>query len=191
VTAIEAYPLRWPDGWPRTKWPQQSRYELNFARARDEIVRQVRLARGHNPVITTNVPLRRDGLPLANMAEPKDSGVALYWDDKDRKPRVIAIDAWRTVRENMRAVAQAIESLRTFERTGAKAVIDRVYDGFARLPEAQDAFQVLGLQRGASKERIQERYRELARQHHPDHGGSTERMAAINVAFREVVASAS
>ena len=187
---IEAYPLRWPDGWPRTKWPQQSRYELSFARARDEIVRQVRLARGHNPVITTNVPLRRDGLPLANMAEPTDSGVALYWDDKDRKPRVIAIDAWRTVRENMRAVAQAIESLRTFERTGAKAVIDRVYDGFARLPEAQDAFQVLGIQRGASRDAIVARFRDLARELHPDRGGSNETMARITAAYHEALNAA-
>lgn len=184
---IEAYPLRWPEGWPRTKWPQQSRYELSFARSRDEIVRQVKLAGGRNPVITTNIPLRRDGLPLANMSEPKDSGVALYWDDKDRKPRVIAIDAWRTVRENMRSIAQAIECLRTFDRTGAKAVIDRVYDGFARLPEAPDCWRVLGLDRGAPPERVKQRYRELASEHHPDRGGSSEVMAQINVAYREAL----
>lgn len=187
---IEAYPLRWPDGWPRTRWPQRSRYDLSFARARDEIVKQVRLAKGRNAVITTNVPLRRDGLPLANMSEPKDAGVAVYWDDKDRKPRVIAIDAWRTVRENMRAVAMAIECIRGFERTGAKAVIDRVYDGFARLPEAQDCFSVLGVSRGAPRETITARYRELAYQHHPDRGGNAETMARINVAYQQALQAA-
>lgn len=184
---IEAYPLRWPDGWARTKWPQRSRYDLSFARARDEIVRQVRLAKGRNPIITTNIALRRDGLPLANMSEPKDSGVALYWDDKDRKPRVLPIDAWKTVRENMRAVAMAIESLRTFDRTGAKAIIDRVYDGFARLPEAQDCWSVLGVERRAPKERVQQRYRELAFEHHPDRGGNAETMANINRAYAEAM----
>jgi hypothetical protein len=183
---IEAYPLRWPEGWPRTKWPRRSRYDLSFARARDEIVRQVRLAKGRETIITTNVPLRRDGLPLANMSEPKDSGVAVYWDDKDRKPRVIAIDAWATVRENMRAVAMAVESLRAFDRTGAKAVIDRVYDGFARLPEqTADCWSILGLQRGATRDAISERYRALAREHHPDRGGNAETMARINAAYHE------
>lgn len=184
---IEAYPLRWPDGWPRTKWPQQSRYDLSFARARDEIVRQVRLAKGSNVIITTNIPLRRDGLPLANMSEPKDSGVALYWDDKDRRPRVLPIDAWRTVRENMRAVAMAIESLRTFDRTGAKAIIDRVYDGFARLPEAQDCWSVLGLPKHSARDTVTARFRELSLSQHPDRGGNAEAYGRITQAYHEAI----
>lgn len=186
---IEAYPLTWPDGWPRRRDYQRnrSRYEVTFIRARDELARQLKLMRGRDVVISTNVPLRRDGLPLANMSEPKDPGVAAYWTDKKGKPRVIACDAWRTVRENLRAVGLAVESLRQIERTGATEILERAFAGFARLPAAADCWTILGIHRGATRERINERYRELARQNHPDHGGSAETMARVNAAYHEAV----
>ena len=86
---IEAYPLTWPDGWPRRKPHQRNRskYEVTFLRARDELVRELNAGRARHVVISTNIPLRRDGLPLANMREPEDPGVAVYWDDKAGKDR--------------------------------------------------------------------------------------------------------
>lgn len=188
---IEAYPLAWPDGWPRRDSSRRtgSRYEVSFLRARDELARQLKLAGARHPVISTNVPLRRDGLPLANMAEPKDPGVAVYWDDRKGKARVIACDCWRTVRENLRAVGLTIEALRTIERTGASELLERAYSGFARLPAAPDCWSVLGLSKGTPTERVSDRYRELARQHHPDRGGNAETMSRINAAYQEAITS--
>lgn len=184
---IEAYPLTWPDGWPRrNRWQRNaSKYEVTFIRARDELLRELNAGRAKNVIISSNVPLRRDGLPLANMREPEDPGVAIYWDDKNSKPRVIACDVWRTVRENLRAVGLAYASLRQIERTGASELLERAFSGFARLPQAADCWSILGIERGSPKSRIQDRYRELALQHHPDRGGNSETMARINQAFRE------
>ncbi|MEX2236512.1 MAG: J domain-containing protein [Dehalococcoidia bacterium] len=47
----------------------------------------------------------------------------------------------------------------------------------------RDPFEVLGLPSSATRDEVRARYRELARQHHPDAGGGTERMAEINSAY--------
>lgn len=195
---IEAYPLSWPDGWPRRKSHARnpSKYKTTFLKARDELVRELGAGRARHVVVSTNVPLRRDGLPLANMREPEDPGVAVYWDDKQGKARVIACDAWRTVRENLRAVGLAYASLRQIERTGASELLERAFQGFARLPEAKDdrdCWSILGEDLRPQQSdwtpmpRVIERYRELARLHHPDHGGSTAKMAEINRAYQEAI----
>ncbi|MCC5611521.1 J domain-containing protein [Nostoc sp. CHAB 5834] len=44
---------------------------------------------------------------------------------------------------------------------------------------------MLGVSPGASDEEVREGYRKLARQHHPDNGGSDEQMAAINAAYEQ------
>lgn len=187
---IEAYPLTWPDGWPRRKSYQRNSgsYKVTFMRARDELVRELGAGRARHVVISSNIPLRRDGLPLANMREPEDPGVAVYWDDKQGKARVIACDVWRTVRENIRAVGLAYASLRQIERTGASELLERAFSGFARLPAAADCWSILGISGpGAAKDAITARFRELARHHHPDHGGSAETMARINAAYHEAI----
>lgn len=186
---IEAYPLAWPDGWPRRPSHQRSasKYEVTFLRARDELARQLKLAGGRDVVISTNIPLRRDGLPLANMREPNDPGVAVYWTDRKRRPRVIACDHWRTARENLRAVGITVESLRSIERAGATELLERAFSGFARLPEAATCWSVLGLSGPTARHEVDARYRELARQHHPDRGGNHETMARLNLAYQEAV----
>lgn len=186
---IDAHPLAWPDGWKRT--PSHSRhrskYKVTFLKARDDLARQLRMLSRYSSdvVISTNVPLRRDGLPLANMREPEDPGVAAYWVDKKGKQRVIACDAWQTVRENLRAVGLAVEALRTIERAKASEILDRAYTGFAALPPqggSTDWPSVLSIPRGATREEVELRYRELARLHHPDRGGDAAMMSRINAA---------
>jgi hypothetical protein len=46
--------------------------------------------------------------------------------------------------------------------------------------------RTLGLCTCASVEEIRSRYRALAMQHHPDHGGSVERMREINLAYTAI-----
>ncbi len=186
---IEAYPLAWPDGWPRRKNHQRnsSKYEVTFMRARDELVRELGAGRTRHVVISSNIPLRRDGLPLANMREPEDPGVAVYWDDKQGKARVIACDVWRTVRENIRAVGLAYASLRQIERTGASELLERAFSGFARLPAPADCWAILGLPNATDHETVKARFRQLAAQNHPDKGGNAETMARINAAYHEAL----
>lgn len=189
MALIEACPLTWPEGWPRLPDHKRasSRYEVTFLKARDHLVRQIELAGGRDIVVSTNVPLRRDGLPLANMSEPKDPGVAAYWTDRKKKPRVVACDHWRKVRDNLRAVGLTVEALRSIERAGATELLERAYSGFAALPPPADHWRILGLERGASRSTITQRYHELASINHPDKGGSNGQMARVNDAYRRAI----
>ena len=54
----------------------------------------------------------------------------------------------------------------------------------------QQAFTLLGLPVSASRRRIQRAYRQLAHQHHPDHGGSHQMMVALNAAYQLALAHA-
>jgi hypothetical protein len=190
TTTIDAYPLCWPDGWPRKQsWQRNSStYRVTFATARDSLVRELRLAHARDIVVSSNVPVRRDGLPLAGMSEPRDPGVAVYWTDTKRRPRVIACDVWRTVRENVRAVGLAVEHIRGLERTGASEILERAFSGFALLPPGGDHWTTLGLERGACADAIKRRHRDLALANHPDHvGGDGAAMARINAATQDAL----
>jgi hypothetical protein len=133
-----AFPLKWPVGWKRT--PQhkraQSRYQVTFAKGRDELLKELRLFGAKNITISTDIPVRRDGLPFVNARDPQDPGVAVYWQDRKGNARVMACDAWKTLRENVRALHQSISALRTIERAKAGEVLGRAFDGFKALPAA-------------------------------------------------------
>ncbi len=200
------FPLSWPAGWARTPAfaRKRSRYELDFARSRDAIARSLRLMGARDVTISSNVPLRRDGLPRSGTREPEDPGVAVYWLVRDASGqltrRVMACDCWRTVRENFRALALALEGMRAMERSGAAQVLDRVSQSLALAASAITAGDasnggardggaerdlhwrdVLGVRGQAiSREQLEDAYRALVRQRHPDAGGSHEAMTALN-----------
>lgn len=201
ILNIDAYPCRWPDGWERTPSHRRgtSRFGLDFVRARDDISRQLKLMGAREIVLTTNIPLRRDGLPLAGQSEPQDPAVAVYWiergtwnaqrNEQDYKRLVVACDHWRKVKENLRAVGVTIECLRALKRSGATHVIERAFMGFAALPEqaGQRSWrQVLELGDGpVSRDMLDRAYRAMALWSHPDRGGTNEGMAAVNRAYED------
>lgn len=190
---VDAYPLTWPVGWPRTPDTRRTetwRYKVSFADARDELVRSVQLLGGESVVVSSNVPTRRDGLPFASYSEPTDPGVAVYWVERIGStvtPRAIACDAWLKVRDNMRAVGLAVDGLRALRRSGASQVVERAFTGFAALPATTSSRSaphwrdVLGLRGTVTREQLDATYKRLAVEAHPDRpGGSHERMSQIN-----------
>lgn len=195
--SIKAFPLCWPEGWPRERNRASSNYKISTDAALDELLGQLRLMGARDVVVSSNVPVRTDGTMYRGdhsdrrMADP---GVAVYWSMRDPKsgqlvPRVIPCDHWHTVRENVRAVCIAVESMRALKRCGAGEIQERAFSGFARLPAAQgdDPWSVLGVKRTATRQELSERLRELTRSAHPDHGGSTERFARITSAYHEAL----
>ncbi len=195
---VDAYPLAWPLGRPRTPtWKaERAAFTVSFAVARDEIVMEVarlihgntRWRRGDDVIISTNIPLRRDGLPLANQRQPTDAGVAIYFKYKG-KQRCFACDRWKLVEHNMRAIAKTIEALRGIARWGTGDMLDAAFTGFEALPApaaARGWREVLGVEPvGGNLAAVRERYRVLAAQHHPDRGGSHAKMAEINAAWEQ------
>lgn len=185
---VEAYPLQWPILKPRT--PRQrrenSRFETSFARARDEVIHQVRLMKGTKLVISTNIALRRDGLPLAGQRQPEDPGVAVYFVDRSGDQKCISCDRWRKVEDNMWAIAKAIDALRGIQRWGTGDMVEAAFAGFTALPPAPKPSHwstVFGISPEAPTDVVNREYRILAMRHHPDRGGSHSEMTALNAAY--------
>ncbi|BDI20955.1 hypothetical protein ANSO36C_67570 (plasmid) [Nostoc cf. commune SO-36] len=76
--------------------------------------------------------------------------------------------------------------MRGMERWGVGSV-EQAFMGYQALPPQQEKkwWDVLGVSPGATEDEVREAYRKLARQHHPDNGGSADQMAAINAAYEQ------
>ncbi len=181
-----AFPLSWPVGWKRTKAPQYSRFDSpTVAKARDHILAELyRMGvPDYRVVISTNIPLRRDGLPYSNQKEPMDTGVAVYFT-LNKSPKALACDKWRTVGENLWSIAKTIEATRGIERWGS-VTMEQAFAGYTALPQkTEDSWpEVLGVAQAASMDEILLAYRTKAKTTHPDGGGSQEAFIRIQRAF--------
>lgn len=183
---IEAYPLHWPVGRPRARFRDRARFDVTLGRARDNVVHEVQLlcTRYREPglVISSNLPVRRDGLPYANASQPGDPGVAVYFTYND-KQRCFACDRWNKVEDNLQAIAKSIEALRGLARWGSGDMLEAAFAGFAALPDLSRHWSdVLEVGRNATRAQIDAAYRSLAMSRHPDTGGSVEAMSELNQA---------
>lgn len=182
MAMAEAFPLYWPEGWKRARWRTRSAFKIQgFGRVRDLLFSEIRRMGGTSVVLSSNIALRRDGLPYANTREPDDPGVAVYFTHKKRQ-MCFACDQWKTVRENAYAIAKTIEALRGIERWGASDMMERAFTGFAALPEeaSQPWRVVLNLENGAvTRDDVEASFRHLAKKFHPDMGGDRSEFEAI------------
>jgi hypothetical protein len=209
ILDADAHPLYWPEQWPRTPPSERertTRYKVTFADARDRLVHSLKLLGATEIVLSTNIPMRKDGLPRMDIAEPNDAGVAVYWvergkwnstkRDYDQIPRVIACDHWTKVRDNIRAVGLAVEALRALKRCGATQIADKAFTGFAALPAHAGATStgarpwraVFGFNGGPiTRAQIEHAYKVAVRTAHPDLGGSQDQMVEVNAAYRDAL----
>ena len=151
---IDAYPLCWPAGWHRTMAAARKRApfskkswsegagrailrELSINDGTERILGELSrmgVERG-TIVISTNLKLRLDGLPISKQNQPVDVGAAVYWvDSKTKTPRCMAIDIYDRIADNLGAIAATIEALRLIERHGGAQVLARAFTGFTALP---------------------------------------------------------
>lgn len=209
---ISAYPLQWPSGWPRTKARKPAKFgkgervgttatsngwinkrELTISdgvkRVLGELER-LNVGRG-NAIISTNVQLRLDGLPYSNTREPSDPGVAVYWRVQNKGPmKVMAVDRYDRVADNLAAIAATLEAMRAIERHGGAQILERAFTGFTALPGVPTCWDVLGVKRGSSREEIEGAFRDLAKRHHPDTGGSHDEFIRIQTAREQALSEA-
>lgn len=177
---IEAFPLVWPPGRPRTETPEFSRFRVTLSAAVADVRFEVGALGGTELVISTNMPLRRDGMPSAPRGGITDSGVAVYFTLR-KAPMCFACDRWRPIEDNMRAIAKTIDALRGIERWGSGQMVAQAFTGFTALPAPEQWWQVLKVKSTASRDEIETAYRELAWTHHPDRSDDTnDVMARIN-----------
>jgi hypothetical protein len=190
----EAFPLCWPQGWPRTPAGRRkkSKFGSNLGISQHSKLRsELRLLGATHVVISSNVAIRSDGIPYAAEGRRRydDPGVAV-WFVLDGNPRSMARDPYHTPWENVRSLVLAIEAMRSLERHGGSAMVERAFEGFAALPAPKAKrhwSDVLQVNRTATAEIIQANFRRLARDRHPDRGGSDELMAELNQAREDAL----
>jgi hypothetical protein len=186
---ITNFPLSWPLGWERTQSGKRVRSSfgrhsiINSARILEN---EIRLMRGKNLIISTNLRVRNDGIPYSNQRTPDDTGVAVYFDWKS-KPIVFACDKYTTVEDNLWAIVKHIEALRGQERWGVGS-LDQAFAGYAALPDPTQRkwWEVLEIAPNSSEEMIDAAYKTLARKYHPDMpNGNHEMFIQINEAYTQ------
>lgn len=210
---MHAYPLSWPAGWPRTdagarprgmflkkQWVGVPGAADNVQRSRDLTIHDAvarvlaELKRLGVPdgeaIISTNVPVRLDGLPRGDARVPEDPGVAVYWRrDVDQSPKVMTIDRYARVSDNLAAVAATLEAMRAIERHGGARILDRAFTGFAALaapPAARPWRDVLEVGAEVSNRAIVEAaYKRLRALRHPDRGGSAGAFQQVQEAYEQ------
>lgn len=203
----EAYPLTWPPGWRRTpvlervraqfgakrfvdrgvneRGERQGYYskgELSIGEATGRVLQELG-AMGFNKsvIISSDMRLRNDGLPISRQRTPDDPGVSVFWGN-GKAARCMAVDRYNRIADNLAAIAATLEAMRAIERHGGAAILERAFTGFVALPAPEQWWQVLGVSSHATKAEIDEAYRKLAQKHHPDRGGDASQMSRINSA---------
>lgn len=187
----EAFPLHWPPGWPRTEPAHRDwsiaggrRNTQSLEKAMFRLLDELRRLGAKNTVISTNQPVRRDGLPYATRARLEDPGVAAYFTLKDRQ-LAIAQDRYELIEDNVRSIAIAIEHMRGLERHGGGAMMDRAFSGFEALPApgGSNWRDILGHDID-TLDQAEAKFRALAKLRHPDMpGGSAAAMADLTEAI--------
>jgi len=199
------FPLAWPMHWKRT--PPGERRRATFRRTVDDVVtdragvktkvkREVALTiaaaldrlqdelirlGATGELLSSNVPVGLKGLPLSSQTEPRDPGIAVYFELKG-KPICMASDRWDRVADNVAAIAAHIDALRRIDRYGVGRV-EQAFAGYAALPPAAEDWRlVLGVDEFATLAQVDAAFMELARRAHPDAGGNHDDMAKLTAA---------
>lgn len=210
--ARSPYPLSWPPNIARTRWREQSAFDKKrgFTAARDGVYKQLDMMHTSHVVITSNLPLRANGVPYsAGPGAISDPGIAVWWVKKGTE-HAIACDRWSTCVENMRAIEKTLEAIRGIARWGTAEMVDRAFAGFAALPAGSGA--EFGVADVAPKPKtwrelfgvniapwnelppqdllaiVKSRYRDMIKQAHPDLGGKAEDTVTLNAALAEAEA---
>lgn len=178
MTDPTRYPLAWPSHKPRTGW--NARKRGHFTAGKSLITRVEAMARLERelaalgatyPLVSSDLVLRADGQPHLGKAEPRDPGVAVYFNLKG-KPLCMACDGYDRLAQNMAAIANHIEATRRIERYGVATAAEVLQNFTALPPPAHSApvapprtwWEVLGIPRDrAHPETVQAVWRTLCK----------------------------
>ena len=197
MTVAAPYPLTWPPMRPRRaaelrkvgkfvtvknngNWRHAE--PVSVAEALARLQRELDRIGASAAIVSSNIETRLDGLPRSGQPEPSDPGVAVYFQLAGQ-PICMPCDTYLNVADNIAAIAAHIEATRAIERHGVASIAE-MFSGFVALPAptARPWWDVLETRRDASPATIETQFRRLARDRHPDAGGSTGAMAELNAA---------
>jgi hypothetical protein len=180
--SAQAYPLKWPKGWPTTPKDkrEKARFQTTLPAALNNLRRQIELMDGKGLVLSSNYTLGQDN--------PTDPGVVAYFQYEQAQV-AIPCDRWTRLEHNVQAIALTVEAMRGMERWGAKHMIKAMFSGFKMLPapgEASHWSSVLGVSLTATPAEVKDAYDSLVKKVHPDKpGGSHDAFVPVQRAYEQ------
>lgn len=189
--------IDWPTFMDRTdpgRRKRTSKFSVTLAQSINDIETELEDRLGvDNWRLSTAAPHRkRDGRPYAD-ASPDDPGAVVRWTLDDEQ-FAVAADQYTDLRDNIRAIGLYIAEKRRMGNRPVKTGQDEF--ATARLPPGEDdggdpivavgsnrePHEVLGVAPDAPQAVIRGAYRELLKERHPDHGGTTAEFRELNEA---------
>lgn len=200
------YPLLWPEGWPRTEPYRRLNndpFKMDPGRIVKELSDEIKRLKATGAVISSNVPVRADGLPYADASRRRmdDPGVAIYFTLKGVQYSM-AQDRYARADANMRSLYLAIAGMRQMERHGGGHMMEKAFSGFAALPDHSGGHRArhwsevlavdprpLNVSLAVKKAMIEGAWKEAIAAAHPDkEGGSDEAAQEVNTAREQALA---
>lgn len=184
------FPLEWPAQQPRTRFPEQGRFEVGNEKIIDDLREEIRLLGGSSVVISSNARTKSNGEPYARPGVITDFGVAIYFR-RNGSDVCFACDRYSKIYHNIRAIGLTIAALRGIERWGGKQLVDKAFTGFTALPDPMEVprawWEILGVRSDATTDDIRRARMALARKFHPNNGSTPDekKMSLINGAADE------
>jgi hypothetical protein len=173
---------RYYDGRPPETRTRKSKAALTAADAAVRLERELDRLGADDAKLSTSQKLRLDGTPRSDLSEPTDPGAAVYFRFKGRAT-VLACDRWTRVADNIAAIAQHIDAIRRMDRYGVGS-LEQALAGYKALPAdtAANWRAVFGFAATSTPtiDQLNTAFKEAARQHHPDRGGTEIAMAHVN-----------
>jgi hypothetical protein len=190
-------PLDWAGQATPAAARKQATFKATYPATLGLLVREAEKLGAHELVLQVDIAeryIRTDGLPYANAKYGSNPGVIVSFDSA-HGPLRYATDAYTEWQDNLRAIALALKALRDVDRygvskrgeqyTGWKALPSGSAPVFASADEAHRWMYAKVLQAGSRNPpplTARGMYRVLAKQFHPDAGGSAEDWDRLNVA---------
>ncbi len=173
-----AYPLAWPEGFPRTRNRESGRFKTTLSSALGNVQTSLRLFGSDSGKPITNIVISSNVTLGGLQGEP---GVAVYfmWEGMQV---CIPVDRYTSVASNLQAIHHIIEARRVELRHGTLSLVRASFTGFKMLPPTNSWESILGFPPGArpTEQQITDAYKQKARTAHPDAGGSDDVMIAVN-----------
>lgn len=193
-----AYPLAWPFEVPRTKVRTRAAFskkervygatpnqgyahrtkDLTLADSIARVLAELGRFSARRTVISTNVPVRRDGLPYSDSKQPADPGVAVYFVLR-KIPYCLPCDRWDRVADNLAAIAAHVGAMRGMERWGV-GTVEQSFRGYQALPSPDAVDWRAEFPRVTTCAEMEQLYRERAKALHPDTEGCHDAMVRLN-----------
>src|SRR5690349_5499657 len=104
---IESFPLYWPTGYKRTLQKKRSKFHTTMDKAQHFLRDEIRRLGGKELIVSTNIPLRKDGMMYSDWMNRKidDHGVAIYFKYK-KMDVAMCCDQYEKIWENVYALAK-------------------------------------------------------------------------------------